>query len=394
MMNVIGEQAKALNEKLVTWRRHIHANPEIGLDTPKTEAFIVEELKKMGITDIRQGIAKHGLVAHIKGDKPGKVLGIRADIDALAMQEDTGLPFAAKNGWMHACGHDAHASMLLGAAELLNKNKSQLQGTVKLIFQPGEENNEGAIAMIQEGALENPHVDALIGLHTGGLWKGAVTGEIGYRMGAMMAATDWFTITVHGKGGHGATPHLTVDPIAISCQIYTALQTLVSREISPLDSAVVTIGMIQGGTVRNVIAPTCKMGGTFRSLKPESRELLRSRIKELAENVAIAMRGSAVVEYDGGPAPVINDPYLTGKLREAAAEIVGPGHVHEVYEPSMGGEDMATLMEHAPGTFFFHPSFYGDERGYPHHHPKFDIDESVFWIGTATFVQFALTWQQ
>jgi amidohydrolase len=393
-MTNVKEEAKALNPQLVEWRRHVHAHPEIGMETPNTEAFIVGELKKMGIAKIRQGLAKHGIAALIEGKKPGKVLGLRCDIDALNMKEETGLPFCSTNDYMHACGHDAHTAMLLGAAKILTQHLDDLKGTVKLIFQPAEETTQGAAVMIKDGVLSDPPLDGIIGLHTGGLWKGAELGEIGYRYGPLMAACDFFAITFHGKGGHGATPHLTVDPIARACQAYTALQLLVSRETSPIDSAVVTIGAIQGGTAENIIAPTCTLRGTLRALSPATREMLRTRIKKICEDVASALRGRAEVTYsEYGIPPVVNDREMTDKLRRAAANILGEEHVHEIVEPTMGAEDMAFYMEQVPGTFFDHPSFKPGAENYPHHHPKFDIDESVLWIGSAAFAQFALTWQ-
>ncbi|MDR3231488.1 MAG: amidohydrolase [Synergistaceae bacterium] len=384
-------RAKAMNPRMVEWRRHIHAAPELGLELPQTEAFVVGELKKMGVEKIRQGVGGHGVVALIEGAKPGKVLGIRADMDALNMAEDTGLPFASKNGWMHACGHDAHTAMLLGAAAMLMESKNELAGTVKLIFQPSEENGFGGPAMLADGVLENPKVDAIVGLHTGGLWKGAVAGEIGYRFGPMMASSDFFVVTFTGKGGHGATPHLTVDPISIACHAYTTLQTIVSRETSPLDSVVVTIASLHAGTANNVIPPTCRMEGTLRALTPERRKYIQDRLKQVCEEIAHAMLGSATVEYQYAPPPVVNDREMTEKLRRAASDLLGADHVHEVEEPTMGAEDMAYFLEKVPGTFFYHPSF--REGGFPHHHPKFDIDESVLWIGAGTFAQFALTWR-
>ena len=220
-------------------------------------------------------MAGHGLTAIIRGGQPGKVLGIRADIDALDMKEDTGLPFASTNGYMHACGHDAHAAMLLGAARILSESKNDLRGTVKLIFQPFEEGGKGALAMIDEGVLENPSVDAIIGLHTGTLWKGLGSGQIGYRFGSLMAGADWFEVTFKGKGAHGATPHLSVDPIAMACQAVSAIQMIVSREINPLDSAVVTVAQISGGTARNIISPSCTISGTTRFLDPETRKCFK-----------------------------------------------------------------------------------------------------------------------
>ncbi|GHS86983.1 N-acyl-L-amino acid amidohydrolase [Synergistales bacterium] len=391
-MNSIGERARALNDKIVERRRLFHTCPEINLSTVQTEAHIVEELKKLGVKDIKQGLAEHGVTALIEGGKPGKVLGLRSDMDGLNILEDTGLPFASKNGNMHACGHDAHIAMLLGAAEILTENKDNLKGTVKLIFQPGEETTYGAVAMLKDGVLENPKVDAIIALHTGGLWSPGKPGDICYRPGPLMASSDFFTITFTGKGGHGATPHLTVDPIAMAAQAFTALQTIVSRETSPLDSAVVTIGAIHGGSAGNIIAPTCVLKGTYRALSVATRERLGVRIKELCEDIARGMRGSVEIEYAYGPPALNNDKEMTEKLRLAATEIVGAERVREIDEPTMGAEDMACYMEKIPGTFFYHPSF-KSESAAPHHNPKFDIDESVLWIGSATLAQFALSWQ-
>ena len=389
--------AQAMNSKLVEWRRHLHANPEIGFNLPQTEAFIVQKLKEIGIENIQQGVAGHGVVVLIEGKKPGKVLAIRADMDALNMKEDTGLPFASKNDWMHACGHDAHMAMLLGAAEILWQCRDELQGTVKLIFQPFEEGTEngigGAQAMINEGVLENPKVDAIIGLHSGSLWKGAVAGEVGYRPGPLMAAVEWIDVTFNGKGAHGATPHLSVDPISIASQVITQIQTIIARELNPLDPAVLSICMIQGGTAPNVIPQDCTIKGTIRTFSPEGRKLLQDRFTQICEEVAHSMRGSATVKLDKGPPPVINERVMTEKLRIAATDILGANHVHEILEPSMTGEDYAFYQEKVPGTLFFLPTTFGNERDFPHHSPKFDTNEDVLWIGSATFAQFALTWQ-
>ena len=390
----IKERAMALNQDIVEWRRYIHQNPETGFETTVTEEFLVNRLQGMGIKEIRKGIAGHGLIAVIRGGLPGKVLGIRADIDALDITEETGLPFASTNGKMHACGHDAHAAMLLGAAKILMENREDLCGTVKLIFQPFEEGGKGALAMIEEGVLEGPSLDGIIGLHTGNLWKGLKAGQVGYRFGALMAGADWFEITFHGKGGHGATPHLTVDPIAMACQAVSAIQTIVSRESSPLDSAVVTVAQISGGNAKNIIAPSCTISGTLRFLDPQTRKMLQERLREISENVARAMRGRAEVEFTYGPPPVINDRQMTEKLRRSATALLGEQAVAEVAEPTMGGEDMAFFMEKVPGTFFFHPSSFDDGTDHPHHHPRFDVNEKVLWIGSAVMAKFALTWQE
>jgi len=392
MINV-KERARALNEKIVEWRRHIHHNPEIGLQTPETASFIVERLKEMGIEEIRTGVGGNGVAVLICGKKPGKVLGIRADMDALNMKEETGLPFASGNDYMHACGHDAHVAMLLGAAQIIMENIDNLKGSVKLIFQPSEETAEGAPAMIEDGVLENPLLDGIIGLHTGNLWKGLKSGMIGYRIGAFMAANDWFSVTFEGKGGHGATPHLTVDPVAMACQSVSAIQMIVSRETSPFDPVVVTIGEIHGGTAPNIIAPTCTVKGTLRTLSPQTRQQVRERVRAICEGVATGLRGRAEVRFTLGPPPVINDRKMTEKLRDVAVEILGEDAVAEVPEPTMGSEDMAFFLEKVPGTFFFHPSSFDDGTDYPHHHPKFNVNEKVLWIGTAVFAGFALSWQ-
>ena len=390
----VKEEALKMNAQLVEWRRRLHAHPELGFETAGTAAFIEERLKEMGVTEIRTGIAKNGVAAVIRGGLPGKVLGMRADIDALPVREETGLPYASTvDGRMHACGHDAHTAMLLGAAKILMAHRDALKGAVKLIFQPSEETAAGALAMIEDGVMENPKVDAFIGLHTGNFWTGVNAGEIGYSNGPLMAAADIFTITITGKGGHGATPHRTIDPIAIGCQIYTTLQTIVSREISPLAPAVLTIGVFQSGSAGNIIPSDCVMKGTLRALSEETRKELQDRIRAISEDVAHAMRGRAAVEFHYGPPATVNAPEMTAKLLRAAGAVVGPDHVREVDEPTMGGEDMAFFLEKAPGVFFFHPSTFGGGRDYPHHHSKFNVNEDVLWTGTGTMAQFALTWQ-
>jgi len=393
-MTDIRRSALALNPEIIEWRRHIHKNPETGFGTLKTEAFIMEKLSSMGIRNIRQVKPGRGISALVTGELPGKVLGIRADIDALNMKEESGLPFASTNSYMHACGHDAHAAILLGAAKILVENISRLRGAVKMIFQPSEETGEGAPAMIEDGVLNNPMLEGIIGLHTGNLWKGLSSGQIGYRFGALLAGSDWFRITFEGKGGHGATPHLAVDPIAMACQAVSAIQTIVSREVSPLDSAVVTVGQINGGTAPNIIAPTCVIGGTLRSLDPGTRAMLIERIREICENLARAMRGRATVDFTFGPPPLVNDTEMTGKLIRSAVRILGEDSVAEVPEPTMGAEDMAFFLEKVPETFFFLPADLGGNRDFPHHHPKFTLNEEVFWIGAAVLADFAMTWQE
>ena len=390
----IRDEARALNGRLVAWRRRLHEHPELGFDTQGTVAFIAGQLSSMGAAEIRTGVGRGGLTALIQGERPGGVLGLRADMDALPITEETGLSFAStEEGRMHACGHDAHTAMLLGASELLLRHRAELKGAVKLIFQPAEEIGAGAVAMIRDGALEEPKVDAVAGLHTGNFWTGAEAGEIGYSSGALMASADTFTLTITGTGGHGAQPDRAVDPIAVACQIYTAMQTIVSREVPPAQAAVVTVGTIQAGSAANIIPPGCTMQGTIRALSPKTRKDIQDRVRAIAKGVAEAMRASASVKFTYGPPPVMCDPGMTARLLRAAGEVVGPEHVKPVDAPTMVAEDMAFFMEKVPGVFFWHPSTLGEGRDFPHHHPRFTVNEEVLWTGAGTLAELALTWQ-
>ena len=258
-------------EYIIKVYRELHQVPEIGFDLPKSAAIITRELDAIGVPYTTE-IGKSCIIATLNEGVGSKTIAIRADYDALPIQEETGLSFAsAEEGKMHACGHDAHTAMLLGAAKLLSQHRAELKGAVKLIFQPAEEIGAGAAAMIRGGALEAPRVDAIAGLHTGNFWTGASAGEIGYSRGALMASADLFTLSIEGTGGHGAQPDRAVDPIAVACQIYTALQTIVSREVPPAQAAVITIGSIQAGSAANIIPPSCTMQGTVRALSPETR---------------------------------------------------------------------------------------------------------------------------
>ena len=389
------KEAKALHGQIVAWRRHLHQCPEPGLETPATAAFVADELRKLGL-DVKTGVGGHGVTALLRGKRPGKTLGIRADIDGLLIKEDTGLPFASRNeGRMHACGHDAHTAMALGAATLLARHRDRLKGNVKFIFQPAEEGPGGALPMIKDGALKNPKVDAIIGLHCGRIWKPGVPGEVCVcSRGAMMACLDRIDVKIKGKGGHGAAPHETVDAISIAAHAVSALQTVISREIKPLDPAVITIGKIAGGSAYNIIAGEVVLEGTVRAFKQELREFMAKRIAEILKGVAKSMRGTCEVKYRFGYPPLSNDPAFTAAFAKIAAKIVGPKHVHEVAEPVMGAEDMAYFLNEVPGTYFFLPSC-SEKAGqtFPHHHPKFDIDEGVLWLGSALFAATATEWQ-
>jgi len=388
--------AQNLQQQIVAWRRDLHRIPETGVDTPKTEAYICAELDKMGVP-YRKGLGKHGVAAFIKGKHKNRVFAIRADIDGLPIKEETGLPFAAEKN-MHACGHDAHAAMGLASVKLLNDARNEIEGSVLVIFQPGEEGCPdgpgGAKRMLDDGVFNDPKPDAMVGLHTGCIWPGFVPGEIGYRPGSIMACMDRFEILIKGKGSHGAYPHGSVDTISIAGQMICELQTIVSREVDPQEPCVISLGEINAGTAFNIIPGECRITGTVRAFNREMREFLARRIEEVASAVASGMRGSIEFSYGWhGPAPVVNDPAMTEELRLAAVKIVGSGKVKEIPRPSMGGEDIAFFLEKAPGTFFYLPGC-NEEKGqtWPHHNSRFDIDEDVLWIGPAVMATMAFDW--
>lgn len=383
------EQCKDIQSYLVKTRRALHEIPELGKELPKTSEYIAKELDRMDIK-YKRNTKDSGIIALIEGRNPDKVIALRADMDALPIKEETGLEFASTNGNMHACGHDSHAAMLLGAAEILNKNRDKLNGIVKLIFQTAEETAEGAEVMIAEGALENPKVNALVGLHIGSIYGSKVKlGQAGIVPGNIMASYDKFILKVKGKGCHGSTPEKGIDPITISTNIVNAIQTIVSREISATKPAVITIGKINGGFAYNIIPDTVEMEGTIRATEEEIRQLLSSRIEKVSKDIAEAMNGECEYEIVWGAPPVINDKEVTDMVIESAKKVLGDeGVISEFDAPNMGGEDVAHYLNKVPGTFFFlgsnNPKKHTD---IPHHNPKFDIDEDVMWKGSAIFVQ-------
>ncbi|MBA7517341.1 N-acetylcysteine deacetylase [subsurface metagenome] len=391
MFNTV-EAAQKMQDQLISWRRDLHQIPEVGLELPKTSAYVAEKLSEMGI-EYQENIGVSGIVGLIKGKEDGKTIAIRADMDGLAIVEETGLPFASTNGNMHACGHDAHTAMLLGAAKILNENKDKLKGNIKLIFQAGEEGPGGAKPMIDDGAMENPKVDAVLGLHIGIIFKEIGTGEVGVAYGNLMACLDRFEIKVIGKGCHGAMPDTGVDPIVISAEIINALQTIISREIKPTEPAVITIGQINGGRSYNIIPDSVEIIGTARAISQAVREKIASRMEEIVANVTKGMRGDYEFTYTYGYPPLVNDAEFTKGFAETAKKVVGKENVVEIARPTMGGEDMAYFLEKAPGTFFFLGG--GNEaKGIvaPHHNSKFDVDEDVFWKGTTLLAQGAVDW--
>jgi len=391
MLNII-EEAKKMQNEIVTWRRELHQIPEVGLELPQTSAYVIDKLKKMDV-ECKPNVGVSGVIGLIKGGMPGKVIALRADMDALPIKEESNLSFAAKNNNMHACGHDTHTAMLLGAANILGRNRDKLSGTVKLIFQPDEEGAKGAKSMIKDGVMENPNVDAILGLHIGTIFKEIGTGQIGVSYGRLMASFDKFYIKLKGHGSHGAMPHMGIDPVVMAGHIITALQTIVSREMKPTHPAVVTIGKVYGGAAYNVIPGFVEIEGTIRALDEEDRQMIIKRIEEIVSGITKAMRGEYEYSITLGAPPVVNNSEFTKTFVDTAKSIIGAENVIEIIEPTMGGEDMAYYLSKVPGTFFFLGS--GNEaKGitYPHHNCKFMVDEDVFWKGTALLAQGAINW--
>lgn len=359
-------------------------HPELGFAEHRTAAKVAEVLAPMVAEGmhLRTGIAGTGLAATITGGRPGRCLLVRADMDALPILEaDDGRPYRSLvDGVMHACGHDGHVAILLGLAERLWARRHELSGTVRLVFQPAEEGPGGAAPMIAEGVLEEPRVDAAIGLH---LWSQLPAGTMGVRSGPVMAATDQMDIVVAGRGGHGAKPQETVDAIVLAAQVVNGLQTLVSRNVDPLQPAVVTLGTINGGFRHNVIAPEVRLSGTVRTYAPEVQDLLERRITEVVEGLCGAMGGCGHVQYTRTYPATVNHAGMTRLVAEAGRAVLGDAAV-VLAEPSMGGEDMAYFLEAVPGSFFFLGAARPDAApGAPHHSPGFDIDESALPCGVA-----------
>ena len=380
-------EIRALQPQLVEWRRQIHQKPELGFQEKITAEFIAQKLQNWGIVH-QAGIAQTGIVAIIKGEKPGngKVLAIRADMDALPIQEQNQVPYCSQHdGVMHACGHDGHTAIALGTAYYLNQHRQDFSGTVKIIFQPAEEGPGGAKPMIAAGVLKNPDVDAIIGLH---LWNNLPLATVGVRAGALMAAVELFRCTIFGKGGHGAIPQQTVDSIVVAAQIVNALQTIVSRNINPIDAAVVTVGELHAGTAVNVIADTARMGGTVRYFNPDLAGFFKERIQQIIAGICQSQGASYDLDYIHLYPPVINDAGIAALVHSVAEEVVETpiGIVPECQ--TMGGEDMSFFLQEVPGCYFFLGSANPEKKlDYPHHHPQFDFDETALPMGVEMFVR-------
>lgn len=374
-----------LQSQLVAWRRNLHQQPELGFQEQITAAFIAQKLQEWEITH-QSGIAQTGIVATINSKRPGKVLAIRADMDALPIQEANEVSYRSQHeGKMHACGHDGHTAIALGTAYYLNQHRTDWQGTVKIIFQPAEEGPGGAKPMIESGVLKNPDVDAIIGLH---LWNNLPLGTVGVRPGALMAAVECFRASIFGKGGHGAMPDQTVDSIVVASQIVNGLQTIVARNVKPLDAAVVTVGEFHAGTALNVIADSAKMSGTIRYFNPELESLIRERLEAIISGVCQMHGADYQLDHWQLYPPTVNDQAIAELVRSVAVEVVETpvGVVPECQ--TMGGEDMSFFLNKVPGCYFFLGSA-NPAKGlaYPHHHPRFDFDETALGMGVEMFVR-------
>ncbi|MEL7067384.1 MAG: amidohydrolase [Cyanobacteria bacterium J06581_3] len=387
--SAVRPEIRALQSDLVSWRRRIHQRPELGFQEDITAAFIAERLTEWGVA-YEGAIAKTGIVAVVEGTKSagqqGPVLGIRADMDGLPVQELNEVDYrSVHEGKMHACGHDGHVAIALGTTQYLQTHRDQFSGTVKVIFQPAEEGPGGAKPMVEAGVLKNPDVDALVGLH---LWNNLPLGTLGVRSGPMMAATEFFHCTIQGKGGHGAIPQQTVDAVVVGAQVVNALQTIVSRNIDPLKSAVVTVGEFKAGTAVNVIADSAFLSGTVRYFDADYGELIPERLEQVIAGVCEAHGASYQLDYHKLYPPVVNDRAIAELVRSVALSVVETpaGVVPECQ--TMGGEDVSFFLQAVPGCYFFLGSA-NVEKGlaYPHHHPRFDFDETALGVGVETFVR-------
>jgi amidohydrolase len=376
----------ALADEVVATRRDFHAHPELGYQERRTAGIVAARLRELGL-DVREHVAETGVIGLLRGARPGPTVLLRADMDALPIQETGDAPYRSTiPNVMHACGHDGHTAVLLGVARLLAGQRDSLPGTVKFVFQPAEEGGAGAKRMIEEGALESPSVEAAFGIH---LWNDGPVGAVGVRDGAFMAASDSFDLVVKGQGGHAAGPHRTIDPVVTAAHLIVALQTIVSRQVDPLQSAVVTVGHIEGGHARNVIPDEVLLQGTVRTFDPGLRQAMPERLERTARSVCAAFGGECGLRYWFGYPPTVNDPGMADLVREAAREVVGEERL--VVAPQvMGAEDMSYFLERVPGCFFRVGSA-NAERGLtrPHHNPAFDFDEDALPIGVEVLARTA-----
>lgn len=371
---------------MTEWRRDIHAHPELAFQETRTAALVAEKLKAFGVDEIHTGIAKTGVVGVIRGSEPGAgAIGLRADMDALPILEETGKPYASKTpGVMHACGHDGHTTMLLGAARYLAETRN-FAGTVYLFFQPAEEFGGGADVMIKEGLFDRFPADRVFGLHN---WPGIPAGTFAWRNGPVMAAVGGIDIAITGKGAHGAMPNQGIDPVLIAAHTITALQGIVSRNLDPVDSGVVSITWLEGGFAYNVIPETVKLRGTARWFTKEAGDLIEKRVIETAEGIARAFGATAEVQFRRAYPATVNELESTALARSAAIAVQGEQRVAEMPRPTMGGEDFAFMLEKKPGAYLMLGGGRGGDDASVHH-PKFDFNDEILPVGASWFATLA-----
>jgi len=373
-------QVVGLKQKLVAWRRDFHMHPELSYKEERSAAIVAEHLGRLGF-DVRTGVARTGVIGLLRGMESGHVVAFRFDMDALPITEETGAPYASTiEGQMHACGHDGHMAMGMGLAELLAGRRDEIKGAAKLLFQPAEEGGNGAEAMVTEGALEDPRPDVFVASH---LWIERPVGSADVRTGPVLAAADKWNCTVRGRGGHGAMPHHTADPIVAAAQVISGLQTVVSRNVPALEPAVVSVGAVHGGGAFNVIPEEVRITGTIRTYEPETREMVVRRMREVVEGIAAACGATAELHVRSLTPAVINDCAVAEVVRMVAQAILGAENVTS-RERTMGSEDAAFFMREVPGCYFFLGAS-NPERGvnFPHHSSRFDFDEDALVHGVA-----------
>lgn len=368
----------ALAEEVAIWRRDIHEHPELGFDVHRTAAIVAEKLARFDCDEVITGVGKTGVVGIIRGRKSNStaVIGLRADMDALPIHETTSLPHASKHdGKMHACGHDGHTAMLLGAAKYLAETRN-FDGTAVLIFQPAEEGGGGARLMIEEGIMDRFRISEVYGMHN---WPGVPVGQFAIRPGPLMAAADKFDITIDGKGSHAAQPHLSIDTLAIGCQVHQALQMIVSRNVDPLDSAVVSVTMFHAGAAHNIIAQQTLLAGTVRTLRPETRAVVIRRMHEVAEHIGRLHDAKIELNYVNGVGCTFNHAAQTESAIAAARDVAGDNGVDTSVLPTMAGEDFSLMLEARPGALIFIGN--GPSAGL--HHPDYDFNDDTIAAGVS-----------
>lgn len=385
-MDITKETAR-ITPQLVAQRRDFHQHPELAFQETRTAQVIADQLRKLGL-EVRTGVGKTGVVGVLRGRSGGRTIGIRADMDALPMTETGSLPYRSQNqGVMHACGHDGHTAAALSVARLLAEHREDVRGTVKFLFQPAEESANGAEEMIKDGAFRDPTIDAIISLH---LWNYLPVGTVGFRAGPIFASADEMHITIQGKGGHGGLPHQTIDPIPVAAQVILALQLLVSRNISPFEPAVVTIGMVQGGSAFNVIPETVALKGTIRAYDMKIRDYLVERAEETVRGICLGAGSTYEFSSRFCCPPVVNDEGVTAIARRAAQHILGDAKVVTAAQATTG-DDVAYFNQQVPGCYFLVGSG-NPQKGFtrPHHHQEFDFDEDALPVAVAVLAQGAL----